>query len=297
MKVNTCNQQKTTLLPGHGANKMVENAACNNHAADLAAFIESITANVRIEKIYCLNHHKDSDGNVNADLLILLPQENPQTFREVEFLIQFATPENYQLNYQLFRAIDFENLICEGNIFYVLASAPQNLVYDDGYFETPQLGAGIYDVAKEKAENCFRGGTMKARYFYSIAETVSHTDKNMAAFLLNQATDLCLNSLITSLTGQRKYGKSIGLLMSHNHFLNASLPFLSDENQQESHRLLQVLERANTCFRYFDNFQVVDDDLKQLFEKLTEVFSYAESTFNTWLSNFDLMFINEESHD
>ncbi len=169
--------------------------------ANLSAIIEFITDTIKPEKIFCLSHQTDSKSRTNLDLLIVIPEDNTQHFQEIEKVLSFYDLKQYRINYTLYTGSHFDTMIKEGHIYYALACNEKPMIYDNGYYRLPEINQKLLLEKREKAKNDFTIVISKAQTLYATATTLCSDNLNMAGFLLHQAAELSLRSLMKALTG------------------------------------------------------------------------------------------------
>ncbi len=219
-----------------------------------------------------------------------------QTFSDVEAIVKFSCMKRHRLNCSIFKASVFEDLIKAGHIYYVVAGNEKNLIYDDGYYGLPEFNLDAYEETRDKVVDIFNTGLAKAKNFYDLAEVNRSVDLHMSAFLLNQSTDICLNTLVKALTGQKKNGHSIHLMLKYAAALNSNIPLSPQEDIKEDSLMIQLMERANACYRYTNGFRIGEQELQQLFVMVEMLHDYALLTYRKWITEFDLLSLTAHRH-
>jgi HEPN domain-containing protein len=257
---------------------------------DYSAVIRFIADVVGPEKIFCLSHQIGADGLDYADLLIIIPEVHPQTFPEIEQTLNFACLKHHHLSCSLLKASFFNRMIRKGQIYYAAACNKESLIYDGSGNRLPLLKPELQEERKKKANREFYNGLIKAKAFYSTAETHRTSNPDIAAFNLQQAAELCLRSLMKALTGQDKSTHCLKTLLKFTLRLNSKLSALMSDGSADDELLLQVLQNAYIGSRYTLNYTITDDDLKQLFWRIKKLHEYAEEVFLDWMEKFDELF-------
>ncbi|SEB22313.1 hypothetical protein [Pedobacter hartonius] len=173
------------------------------------AVVNFIADVIEPEKIYCLNHRTDSDGRDHADLILVIPEKYPQTFEEIETVLNFAVLKHIHVSCTLFKSSFFHKMVGEGHIYFSLTCNTESLVYDDGSKPLPVLRLDNRPEKIEKTKHDFYTGLTKAKTFYEAAQSYRDDNFILSAFLLHQAAELGLRALNRSLTTQDKTGVAI----------------------------------------------------------------------------------------
>lgn len=263
---------------------------------NFTAVINLICDVIAPEKIFCLNHQKGSDGADHADLILVIPEKSAKTFEEIEKVFDFVCLKHHHLSCTLFKASFFYKMIAEGHIYFSLACNAESLIYDDGSNQLPKLRLDNRGAKMAHANQQFYSGLVKARTFYTAAENYYNSNLNMAAFMLHQATELCLRALNKSLTTQDKTTHSLTALLKFNLRITTKLARMMNNGDAEDERLIALLEGAYLGYRYTEKYSIEENDLNALFEKVKTLHVYAEEIFLVWMKKYDLL-INTAQHD
>lgn len=133
---------------------------------------------------------------------------------------------------------------------------------------------GEYDEkAKSKArEECFSDGLNKCKGFLAGTEHFRVRGNNrMAAFLLHQAAEQALRTLLETGTGYRFCGHSIDRLFRYCCMVNYRLPTVFDRNSDNDKRLLHLLNKAYIDSRYKQHYSMETLDLDKLTGKVERI--------------------------
>lgn len=225
----------------------------------------------------------------HADLILVIPEKSAKTFEEIEKVIDFVCLRHHHLSCTLFKTSFFYKMTEEGHIYFSLACNTGSLIYDDGLIGLPKLRYDNREAKIEKTRNDFYSGMAKAKTFYTAAEGYQSSNLNMAAFMLHQATELCLRALNRSLTCQDKNTHSLTALLKFNLRITTRLTTLMNSGDAEDERLITILEGAYLGYRYTERYSIEENDLSVLLEKVKNLHVYAEEIFLEWIDRYALL--------
>jgi hypothetical protein len=165
---------------------------------DLNSIIPLIVMAMAPERIYLLSKSP-------TDLLIVMPDKSQRPFSEYEHLIETVSMNQEGFYFSLHSSAELHKQLQKGHILYSISCTPDNLIYDNGLAPGLPLTAIKLNELRKEAEERFKPGFQKATAFLSAAnQQYTSGEREMAAFMLHQATELALRALILSLTGQDK---------------------------------------------------------------------------------------------
>lgn len=265
----------------------MENKNQKDQLSDLYNFI--IEA-VGPEKIFCLAYQSGSPGGADyLDMLITMPEMPLRSSVEVEIAMKLASLRYHDLAGTICAAAHMDKLIREGNIYFNVACNTENLVYNKGGWEKPEMSKNARTEKKAQAYNIFYSGMRKANAFYSIARAYQENNIEMSAFLLHQAAELCLRSLMKALTGRDKHTHCLQELLLYSVRYNDQLPLILANGAKEDESLVKLLDTAYNDYRYADEYSIAEKDVNILMERIDKLHETAEQTFLGWLKRYELL--------
>jgi HEPN domain-containing protein len=162
-----------------------------------------------------------------------------------------------------------------GNIFWSTFCIPENLVYTSGDNQVETLWQRLVN-ARDHAADAFTTGIEKANSFYEGASFYwAKADNNMAAFMLHQATELCLRAMIIAFTGQEVRTHVLSELRNHiARFAPEIASCICVKSVKQKH-IFSLLESAYSHSRYTNNFQINSEDILQLLQQVQQLHQAA----------------------
>lgn len=129
------------------------------------------------------------------------------------------------------------------------------------------------EVAENKAmDECFSDGLNKCKGFLAGTEHFRIRGNNrMAAFLLHQAAEQALRTLLETGTGYRFCGHSIERLFKYCCMVSYKLRDVFSKNSDKDKRLLHLLNKAYIDSRYKQHYSMETHDLDKLIGKVERI--------------------------
>ncbi|SFW80600.1 HEPN domain-containing protein [Chitinophaga sancti] len=251
-------------------------------ADPLERILDIIVKITEAEKIYLLDAHgTDKAGHAfQYDLLILLPVKSQQPHKELQEAIEAQCKDIADIMISFSKAVEIYRLIKEGHIFFSFVCIAENLIYDDGRFPLPVPAITDLAAIKTKALEDFNKPFHVAQIFYDGAGYfyLKH-DKNLTAFMLQQATEHCLRAILYALTGHNYVTHNLQRLFRFTRQCAPELQVFFHSGAGGNKNLLHLLYKAYVHARYKDDFQIEHHQIqilfrliKQLHDKTTQVF-------------------------
>lgn len=241
---------------------------------NIDAALRLIVAAVNPERVFLL-------GLNPMDLLIIMPDKAQRNFKEYENLIEFALLNQEAITFSVLRSADLLKQLQTGHLFYSFACISTNIVYDNG---TPSNLPPIPDnltelktVAVLKFEPRFKRAESfldGAKYHYERHE------REIAAFMLQQAAELAFRALILAFTGQDIRTHEISVLRRHcNRCAPQLMEIFAKENESDS-QLLRLLDKAYKNARYNLDYEISDNQIELLIRKVMLLQQKIKEAFN-----------------
>lgn len=265
----------------------MENKNQKDQLSDLYSFI--IEA-VGPEKIFCLAKQSGLPGGTDyLDMLITMPEMPLKSALEVEIAMKLASLRYHDVAGTVCADEHIDELIREGNIYFNVACNNENLVYNRGNWKKPEISKNSYAEKKTQAYSIFYSGMRKANAFYSIARAHQENNLEMTAFLLHQAAELCLRTLMKALTGRDRHTHCLQELLLYSIRYSDELSLALANGTKEEKNMVKLLDKAYNDYRYADEYNVAENDINILMERIDKLLENAEQTFLMWLKKYDLL--------
>jgi len=265
----------------------MENKNRNEHLAEFYAFI---IETMDPEKIFCLPPQNGTAAEKDyADVLITVPDIPVKSLLEVEIAIKFATLNYRNLLGTISETFHLDKMIRCGNIYFNVACSEQNLVYNKLNWKKPEMNKGAKAEMKARADATFYKGMQKANVFYSTAKICQEHHAAMSAFLLHQATEICLRTLMKALIGKDKNTHRIQELLIYSTRYHHELVNMITDGSKEDDRQLKLLDNAYQGYRYADDYKIEEKDLTTLMERVAHLHQAVERTFMDWMKRYEMI--------
>lgn len=251
------------------------------------AFIRFIINIIQPEKIFGV-HYPDrikETNPINTDLLIVIPDSCQKPFSEFETLIKVCLLNNQTITFSLHKSADLNNHLAAGHIFYTSVCTKANIVYDNkGTYLQQALLLKNTEIA-QKAASDFEAGFSKAASFMQGAKMyLDKGEKALTAFMLQQATELPFRALILSLTGNEIKTHSIYTFKKYCKRYAPELNTIFSGNTEAEEKLLQLCEKAYLQSRYAPLFEIDEDILQTLMQRVCLFIETAKQLFERTIS-------------
>jgi HEPN domain-containing protein len=234
------------------------------------------------EKIFAVNFHSliKQPEQKYTDLLIVIPDSCQKPFKEFETIIEAGLLNDQTITFSLHQSSHLSNHLAEGHIFYSYVCMKANMVYTDGKTTLLKSPALVAADIKQKAVNDFEAGFKKAAFFMEGAKLYHDKDEALTAFMLQQAAELTLRAFILALTEKEVRTHTIVTFKKYCGRLAPELNTIFPSNTEEEEKLLQLLEKAYLSGRYARTFDVEEEMLAALFERVALLQATAKELFD-----------------
>lgn len=274
------------LLMVYNHEKM-ENENQKNKLPELYQFI---IEGVDPEKIFRLVDHTGKPSKSGyADIMITMPDMPAKNALEINIATRLASLKYDNLSATICQTEYMDRMIREGNIYFNVAINNDSLVYNKNGWKKPEMNIGLKAQKKETANQLFYSGFRKAQAFYTSAKLHQENNIEVSAFMLHQATELCLYTLTKALTERDKCTPDLQELLISSLRYNEKLPLILTDAGKEDERLLQLLDDANYAYRYKNDSVIAANDLKILMEKVDRLQEATEQTFLGWIKRYEML--------
>jgi len=260
-----------------------------NCSAELKESIALIADTLQPEKIFLMEQEED---NHTRNLVIIMPEIEQGDAVEIHQLQGLNQLTKQNINFRNIKSTTYETLFKVSPIYFTVTCNKQTLAYDDGYFAVLEGKETNLFADKEHASLCFDSGMERMTELLAEAKTYSESNSNQAALRLYTATATCLNTLLTSLTGEISSTSQLNELIESVALLNCGVHQIFTDGTSKDERLLNILHEANS--RNSVNSPVAVADVDELITRITLLQKIAESTFADWLGRYEFHFLNND---
>lgn len=261
-----------------------------NEKNELPNLYQFIVDTVNPEKIFCLVDQIGKSRETGyADVMITMPDMPVKASLEIQIAMKLASLNYHNLAATICQTEYMDKMIEEGNIYFNVAINDESLIYNKGAWKKPVMDNGLKSAEKAKAYQIFYSGLRKTHAFYALAKTHQENNFALSAFLLHQATELCLHTLMKALIGRGKHTHHLQELLLYSFRYNKDLPLILKGGCEEDERLLNLLNDAYNDYRYTDDFIIAEKDLKILLGKVDKLQEATEQTFLDWIKRYEML--------
>lgn len=249
---------------------------------DLQPIIYFIVAATWPEKFFLLEHQEfgtpGSDSFIS--FLIVLPDNRNSSFEGLQSGLELISLNGCRVSFFLVKSEDLPHALSNGHLFYSSICKKDKLVYDNGLVPLPATNASLWAYIRKKAEEEFEIGLGRAAAFLDGASFyLERKSRDLAAFMLHQATEGTYRTIIHVLNGMEKKTHCIRSLAKHCRGCAPQLSvFFPADNWQEE-RLLKLIEDAYLDTRYRDTYEISDRELDILFARVERLQRAAKQVF------------------
>jgi HEPN domain-containing protein len=240
-------------------------------ADTLKPIIQFLVMTIAPAKIYMLDHRNivNQPAPTNIDLLLVIPNKNNIPFSELEPVIEIPYLKESRVTCSLHNEGVVLEALRNGHIFYSLHFTSENLIYNDKAINYPVPSTQAVQEMKQRAREKFLQHFERAEDFYTSAEFLyqKRTGK-IIAFLLHQAAEFSYRGVLLSLNGYDKRTHEIHSLKRHSRRCAPQLNTIFSSDAEEEKRLTELLNNAYLESRYDSNYEVNENDLNIIFEKV-----------------------------
>jgi HEPN domain-containing protein len=258
---------------------------------DLEPIIYTITRAMDTEKIFLLNTYPANPEVLGKeyDLLVLTGEKGKRPMHEFESLVDNRCHDFAPLTISIHKWATVNQLLANGNIFFSKMCTAEKLIYDSGkgVLTTPVFinPAPSGYVLKEE----FRQQMAKAKNFLLGAITYKMTREfQLGTFMLHQAVEQTLNAFLLPLMGFRLQTHNLQKLLLYVRRLSTTLYYdVFPRNTDKEIQLFQLLQKAYIYGRYKNNFQVSEETMQILIDR---IISLQEITSCVFREKFAVLF-------
>ncbi|WPV65964.1 HEPN domain-containing protein [Chitinophaga sp. LS1] len=242
-----------------------------SQADTLKPLIQFIVVAIAPTKIYMLQHTDITTTATDRyiDLLIIISGKSVSSFTEMEPVLEIAYLKDQRVSCSLHHESNLLGGLRNGHAFYSLNCIPENLVYDDKTVTYPITTPEALLDMKNRVQDQFMKAFEKALHFYESAVALYQKHPSaIVSFMLHQAVELTYRGILLSLNGYDKKTHEIRALKKHARRCSPLLNNVFPDNTEDEKHLLNVLENAYLNARYGEQYDIPDNELPLLFQKV-----------------------------
>lgn len=132
-------------------------------------------------------------------------------------------------------------------------------------------------INQQKLPGYFREGIEKTRSFFAGAELyMVRKEYKMAAFMLHQATEQALVTLVKTGTGYHSHTHNIERLLRYASMVSYQLPDIFPRHTDQEKQLFKLLQNAYSEARYAELYTIGYKELHLLIGRVKEIIAVAE---------------------
>jgi len=257
----------------------------------LDPIIHVIRESMPAEKIFLLGTYQANPEilGLEYDLLVLIQSADKRPVHEFESLIANRSHDFAMVTASVYKIDVINRLLEQGNLFFSHLCHPQKLIFSLGADELKKTElrnlAFCHDFIK--AEFCSL--ISKSKAFLSGAICYQNTqDHQLAAFMIHQTVEHCLNAFLSPLMGYRMKTHNLNKLFLHARRFSVQFYKIFPRNSDREIQLYQTLHKAYIYGRYKNTFQVAEELLQILVARASSLLELTEYTFNQKLGDLRL---------
>jgi uncharacterized protein len=239
---------------------------------ELEPIIYTIRKAFQTEMIFLLGVYQANPKVLGKeyDLLVLAAEQEKRPMHEFESLIYNRCHDFAVVSVSVHRWDTIQHLLSSGNIFFSQLCKPEKLIYDSG--ERKLTGPILINPAIKHANLLveFRQMLEKAKGFLLGSSIYKAAlEYQLGAFMLHQAAEQTLNAFLCPLMGLRLQTHNLQKLLLYTRRLSEALYYaVFPRNSGPEIQLFQLLQKAYIYGRYKNNFQVSQDNLETLTDRV-----------------------------
>ena len=245
---------------------------------ELLQYIIRMVQPERILRLPCTNSPEQ-----RTDLLIVMPPDIRKSFSELDTIIELCTFKTKQVTCSIYHSAQWRDYVERGFLFYCMLSDEKYSIYTAPGSKTPPVAN--QDKLKQSiliAQQLFSQGHTKSLSFLKSAIAFqSEENYPMAAFALQQATELVLRYFILALTGLECKTHSLRTLRKHLERYAPQICSVFAADHDEDIRLMSLLEHAYLDARYKEDFRVQSHEIETLIHGVGLLLENVTKAFNT----------------
>jgi HEPN domain-containing protein len=238
------------------------------------------------QKIFSLAQHSGTPSYV--DLMIVMPEMPLSPPMQLIMAMELGGIDSHHVAGTICQSDYLDKMLAEGQIYYTLACTDETLVYSSTEWKKPAIDSQLRNEMIEKARRIFYNGFAKAQSFLFMAQ-VQQKLPAISMFMLHQAIEIALYTLMKALTGRGKPSHQLEELFLYSFRYNDKLPLLFMDGDEENQRLLDLLNQAYRESRYKDQFQVEAQEVTVCLDKVKKLHEITEQVFLDLVKRYEMI--------
>ena len=239
----------------------------------------------RTESIFC-TIAPSSQHTADFVLLILIKDLSNKEHHEWQDKIEQHCKVVMPITTIVLQTSTFEEWLKGGHPFASTVCQSAVTIYNAGNLSSVASIQTSATAAPKDLEKYYAEGLHKAKEFLTGAELYTLRQQNtMAAFMLHQAAEQTLRTLLKAGTGFHANTHSIDRLLRYAGLVSWQLPDIFPQKTAEEKRLFSLLQKAYIDTRYREDYKISDDELVYLAAKVRRIYEIlvdvGKGIFNT----------------
>ena len=217
-------------------------------------------------------------------LLILIPSFNGKEQYEWQDQIEHRCSHLLSVTTIILKTATFTEWVANGHPFAhtVLESAP--IIYTENGISFAAPSAQNPDLIVKTNQECYQATVKRASAFLAGAELFTlRKEYPIAAFMLHQAAEQALQSLLKMGTGYHSYTHNLERLLRYAGMVSYELTDVFVSSREKDCHLLKLLQKAYSDTRYGTDYKITVEQLNALTEKVNRILQLLTSSDTTFL--------------
>jgi HEPN domain-containing protein len=251
-----------------------------------AKLVAMITEAVPVEKIYMLGsslQQQRTESIFMTDapscrkvghywLLVLVDKDCGHSDSYVQDKIENNCQHFIPVTVIVLHTAQFNNWLTEGQRFACTVIKIAVLLNDSNNIPLAIPNTINEEADKKAMEPYCTQGINKVNEFIAGAELYRIREQNkMAAFMLHQAAEQALLTILKRATGLHTNTHNIDKLLRYCSMVNYQIPAIFPRNNDTNERLFQLLQKAYLDSRYKEGFKINSNDLLNIMERVKQL--------------------------
>jgi HEPN domain-containing protein len=259
----------------------------------LQTVVETIIRITNAEKLFWSGLTINSRNRPQFDFVVLLPSNARYSYSNYLTQVQAKCCEVGSVLIWCNKINEVYKHLRAGHIFYSAVCTDSLLVYDNKRLPLPEKANFDIATIKVKARNLFNDAFHNAKSYLDGAEYFATSNQyKQAAFLLHQATEHALRALLSSLTAMNSYGHNLKSLIRHICFCAHDLDTIFPKNTDKEKELFNLLNAAYVDARYSPNYEISQEQVMDLLERINNLLSHTEQSFEERLKMLENLILS-----
>ncbi|HEV7332526.1 MAG TPA: HEPN domain-containing protein [Flavisolibacter sp.] len=258
----------------------------NSYAGETENLIAFIRGRVSPEAVFLLGREQASrnttsiflDSGITASypshyyLLLLVEKDDEHTAACVQDKLENSSQYIVPLTVMVLSTTAFVRLAGEGQQFATTVLRKASLLYKSETFLLPIPAPANKEQRKAEASALYTQAADRVEAFLTGADLYRlRKEYGMAAFMLHQAAEQALRTLLMIGTGYRPHTHSIDKLLRYGMLICPQLAALFPRQSEGDKKIFSLLRKAYIDSRYKEEYTITAAELAQLEEKVHRI--------------------------